>query len=858
MATPVDAALNSFLNKYEVMKGSDFTHTNMDPPRCYYIPSDKLDEFHNLYTRVVRKKPLSITEKHREISPVLIDFDFRQTDVIRRYSDKHVKDTIKAIVGFMKEHVAVPDIIEVFVLSKPPRQFKEYYKDGIHIIIPDIITKPQYQYAMRDVLLTRIGSIFEDCGYTNKIEDIYDKAVIEKNNWFLYGSKKPMNDPEAWKIDRIYHWLDNDVVEIENTYAPYELVDKLSIRNKYYETPILKQIDSIKKVSKPSSTVSRATTNEYSEFDCVVSLVKMLDPERADNYNDWMSVGWCLHNISDKLLDLWIEFSRLSSKYKDGECEKLWNSMKSSGLGIGSLHFWAKNDDPVAYKSVVSNNVYKDIKTCDGSHGSVAMVTYKILKHKYVCATPDGKSWYVFNGTLWKEDMSELNLRRDISMVVRDQYLQIMNRIASSASIDDMQSGKTSSTNDPIKKDCERLLKIAMKLRDSSFKDCVIKELRELCYNEDFIEKLDSNPNLIGFNNGVFCLKDKLFRNASPDDFLSYSVGYDYITETNEEISELVSRYFERLHPNKEQREYVLKMFARQMYGDSGGELFHVHAGAQASAGNGKSVFFQVLELCFGKYVHRFPVEMLVCKQRGEAGRPRPDLKDWRGVRINYTTEPNSDDKLNSGILKELSGGESIKYRMLFSNKIHTFRPMFKLHIMCNDAPGVDGGDEGVKRRIRKIDYISKFVNKEDVDEANNMYEKDPNFIEQFKRTNAVKMEFARYILSYYDHSYKFEMPDVIKRNSNMYIEENNNVLNFVKECIVKDPTGFFTLKEAKERFKMSQHFNGKLTTLKNELQKVLKIECFDQKKINGKNVYYVFIGYTFKIDSYDINHDGL
>lgn len=852
MGSHIDPILNNFIDKYEVLKGSDFTHTNMDPPRCYYIPGEMLDNFHSLYAKALRKGPLSITEKHRDICPVLIDFDFRQSDATRRYSEDHVTSVIKEIVAFMKEHVALPDIIEVFVLEKPPRQYKEYYKDGIHIVIPEIVTKSQYQFAMRETLLPRIEHIFRDCGYINKIEDIYDKAVIEKNNWFLYGSKKPMNDPEPWKVTRIYQWLHDDLVEIENSYTTFELVDKLSIRNKYDENPVLKQIDPVKPVKKvpnPPSVTSRTTVNEYTDLDCVVSLLKILDPDRANNYNEWMSVGWCLHNISENLLDLWIEFSKLSSKYKDGECEKLWHSMKGSGLGIGSLHFWAKNDDPIAYKSIVSKSVYKDIKTCDGSHGSVAMVAYKILKHKYVCATPDGKSWYVFNGTLWKEDMSELNLRRDISSIVRDQYLQIMNKIASSASIDDMQSGRTSSTSDPIKKDCERLLRIAMKLRDSSFKDYVIKEMRELCYNEDFIEKLDSDPNLIGFNNGVFCLKDKVFRDASPDDFLSYSVGYDYISERDEEVSGLVASYFERLHPNKEQREYVLKMFARQMYGDSGGELFHVHAGAQASAGNGKSVFFQVLELCFGKYVHRFPVEMLVCKQRGEAGRPRPDLKDWRGARINYTTEPNSDDKLNSGILKELSGGESIKYRLLFSNKIHTFRPMFKLHIMCNDAPGVDGGDEGVKRRIRKIDYISKFVNKEDVDEANNMYEKDPSFIEQFKATNVVKMEFARYILSYYDHSYKFEMPEVIKRNSNMYIEENNNVLNFVKESIVKDPKGFFTLKEAKERFKMSQYFNGKLTTLKNELQKVLKIECFDEKRIDGSKYRSVFIGYKFGVD---------
>jgi hypothetical protein len=108
-------------------------------------------------------------------------------------------------------------------------------------------------------------------------------------------------------------------------------------------------------------------------------------------------------------------------------------------------------------------------------------------------------------------------------------------------------------------------------------------------------------------------------------------------------------------------------------------------------------------------------------------------------------------------------------------------------------------------------------------------------------------MEFARYILNHYDHNYKFEMPEIIRKTSCVYLEENNNILNFVREFIVKDDTGFFTLKEAKDRFKTSQYYNNKITNLKNELQKILKIQCFDEKRINGKKYCSTFLGYTFK-----------
>lgn len=44
--------------------------------------------------------------------------------------------------------------------------------------------------------------------------------------------------------------------------------------------------------------------------------------------------------------------------------------------------------------------VYTDIQTCNGSHNAVAQIAFQILQGKYVCATANGKLWYVFNGTL--------------------------------------------------------------------------------------------------------------------------------------------------------------------------------------------------------------------------------------------------------------------------------------------------------------------------------------------------------------------------------------------------------------------------------------------------------------------------
>jgi len=309
-----------------------------------------------------------------------------------------------------------------------------------------------------------------------------------------------------------------------------------------------------------------------------------------------------------------------------------------------------------------------------------------------------------------------------------------------------------------------------------------------------------------------------------------------------------MERYFQQLHPDPEQRHYVLRMFARQLYGDTGGELFHIHAGFKGSAGNGKSRYFEVLELALGNYVHKFAVETLVVKQRSEPNKPIPEFKNWKGRRILYCTEPNADDKLNSGVMKELTGGEMISYRMLFSNDIHKFRPMFKLHIMCNDTPQLDGADQGVKRRVRKIDYLACFVDAEEADEGQHKYAKDMGFIERFKHGSDYKMAFLAYVLKHYDHGFEYSMPQVIKDNSASYLDDNNNVLKFVQAHVVPAPSEIITLKMAKDCFKDSEFFDAK-TNLKTGLEKILKAPCISQKRVGSIVFKNAFCGYKLVVE---------
>ena len=98
--------------------------------------------------------------------------------------------------------------------------------------------------------------------------------------------------------------------------------------------------------------ISQEDTELFFSINDIEYILNLLDESRNDNYNDWVSLGMCLYNISPKYLLLWEKWSQQSGKYEEGKCEEKWESFKKdkNGLKIGSLLMWAKNDNPQKYE----------------------------------------------------------------------------------------------------------------------------------------------------------------------------------------------------------------------------------------------------------------------------------------------------------------------------------------------------------------------------------------------------------------------------------------------------------------------------------------------------------------------------
>ena len=76
------------------------------PFGAFFIDESKKDIFYKLYEDAIKnKESVYIIEKHTDVSPVLIDFDFKfNIDYKdRQYSLKHIKEIVELYMSEMEE-----------------------------------------------------------------------------------------------------------------------------------------------------------------------------------------------------------------------------------------------------------------------------------------------------------------------------------------------------------------------------------------------------------------------------------------------------------------------------------------------------------------------------------------------------------------------------------------------------------------------------------------------------------------------------------------------------------------------------------------------------------------------------------
>lgn len=603
-----------YINQFRCEKGQPYTHTSIANPQIsIHVPEEKAAEFNAVYTKaMVMGASLHMTEKPTDPSPMRADLDYRfilpeSKEVVRRYTSEDVQRILRFYFETLSAYIDAPaDAWTAYVMEKPePTEYRGKVKDGIHIVWPDIVVSHTFQHLVRKKMLDCAQEMFAGMTLCNTYEDIIDQAIIDKNNWQMYGSHKP--ESSSYRVTSVYRYHPDQarLEELPVPTAAEELtfVSLFSMRHKTsgavkvkddkvaefddYVRLVLPTMDERKK-SKLHSQIFGKSLNHARNFvsDEELTLARQLvaeclNPKRAENYEEWIKVGWTLRNIDYRLLDAWMDFSKCSSKYIEGECNSLWDKMRIDTLGMGTLRWWASLDNPMKYNEILDQSAITLIDRCigsDGAHFDVARVVHALYKDRYRFTTKD--LWYMFREDKhrWVRTREGLQLRLVLSNEVCSKFME-------RASYWNREAMKVTDGREIIEEKAKKLTSIALRLKQTGYKDSLMKECKCLFTDEKFEELLDSHPHLIGFENGVYDLRMHEFRDGLPDDYISFSTGRHYFPfdPSTTEATE-IHQFMSSVYTNDSIRRYMTDVLSCIIDGGIRQEKFYIMTGSGCHA----------------------------------------------------------------------------------------------------------------------------------------------------------------------------------------------------------------------------------------------------------------------------------
>jgi P4 family phage/plasmid primase-like protien len=256
------------------------------------------------------------------------------------------------------------------------------------------------------------------------------------------------------------------------------------------------------------------------------------------------------------------------------------------------------------------------------------------------------------------------------------------------------------------------------------------------------------------------------------------------------------------------------------------------------SGSNGKGTLIDLLDHTLGDYYGTLPVTLLTVKRKGSSN-ATPELADKKGKRVLIMQEPDQDDELNVGFLKELTGQDKIMARALYGQPFY-YVPQFIPILACNRLPKITY-DTGVDRRTRVVEHTQKFV---DEPTKPNEHPKDAELRQKLKIWHK---PFIWLLLNYYYPIYKkygIEKlePECVKISTQKYKQDSNVYYEFKEEFIRDDPKEKLQRDDMWRLFKdwHTNNYNDRKLPSSKELYKYFEDAGYERK---GST----FFGFTFK-----------
>lgn len=214
------------------------------------------------------------------------------------------------------------------------------------------------------------------------------------------------------------------------------------------------------------------------------------------------------------------------------------------------------------------------------------------------------------------------------------------------------------------------------------------------------VDELDAHLWKLNVHNGTVDLKTGTLALHNKDDLLTKLAPVKYSQNAQHII---LDRYLDTLEKDSPgMSAFLARCFGAAITGDASPETLFI---LQGDGGSGKTTLVEAIAAMLGDYAVKLPFQSFCQSKYGRGpGSASPDLIMLRGTRLAYASEGDQSARLDSGVIKMLTGNEPITARALYSAQI-VFPQTFKLWLVSNYDPKASSDDTGMWRRMMKIPF---------------------------------------------------------------------------------------------------------------------------------------------------------
>ncbi len=348
---------------------------------------------------------------------------------------------------------------------------------------------------------------------------------------------------------------------------------------------------------------------------------------------------------------------------------------------------------------------------------------------------------------------------------------------------------------------------VAQQVMNGTVRSRMSKDIKMQLQDDKFCDKMDAKKHIILMKNGIYDTCRETLSEPVPSDYASVTAGvpYQIFDLKSHEVCKLMN-ILKTIFSNQDVLDFFILSCSTFLEGYNSPKLFFIWWG---QGNNAKTLVQTLVMKAFGEYCSTAPTSVVTGKTT-QSSNATPDLCHVEKKLVVFLQEPNPEEKIKAGKMKEMTGNDSMYVRQLFKSG-HTMVLKAKIVIVCNNILEIPGMDAAIRRRIMVVPFNSTFL---DPSEFRNKSKKgtlesNSHIIDVSVEQDLLSCKTAfmyilcrRYSEWVNQDNMLMKVPDVIKEVTNDYVTRNNYEQRFIRQYMQKIMGSSVAAAETYESFK--------------------------------------------------------